>query len=265
MRNAPIAREDPGAGTQTRLYAGRYRPIPVHLPAEVAEHMPLFLADWPHEAGEGPAGAPAITLAAAPAGYRLTKVNGEGDDVSHALDAANRVVGALIEAFVAQDPNLVCFHASTVRFKDGLAAFVGDTHMGKSSLSLHLAATGHPFFGDDQLALDLGQDPPAGICLGLAPKVRLPLPPEAAPFGASAPITTIVLPMRETDIGESFEAAPRGAIVKTVLENVYAPHLATAVLVPRVAALAAQLPGYSLRFSDSRRAARLVANRLGAY
>ena len=71
-RNAHITRESPGAETQTRLYAGRYRPIPVHLPPEVAAHMPLFIADWPHEAGAGPAGVPTITLAPAAAGYRLT-------------------------------------------------------------------------------------------------------------------------------------------------------------------------------------------------
>ena len=255
--------------------------------------MPLFLADWPYEAAGEPADAPAITVAATAAGYRLTKANGESDDISHVLDTANRVVGALIEAFVAQDPQLVCFHASTIRFEDGLATFVGDSHTGKSSLSLHLAAAGHPFYGDDQLALDLGQDPPVGICLGLAPKARLPLPPEAgaayerfiadrraavpgdvaylrlrageaASFGASAPLATLILPVRCPDGGESFEPAHRATVVRTVLENVYAPHLATGALVPRIAALAARLPGYSLRFANSGRAALLVAARLGA-
>ena len=255
--------------------------------------MPLFLADWPYEAADGPADAPAITVAAIAGGYRLTTANGESDDIPYVLDAANRVVGALIEAFVAQDPQLVCFHASTVRFKDGLAAFVGDSGMGKSSLSLHLAAAGHAFFGDDQLALDLGQDPPAGVCLGLAPKARLPLPPEAGtayarfiadrrielpgtvaylrlreteavPFGTAAPLATLILPARAPSGGENFEPAHRAAVVKTVLENVYAPHLETGALVPRIAALAARLPGYSLRFANSGRAARLVADRLGS-
>ncbi len=92
----------PGAGSLGRLYAGRHRPILVHLSPEVAERMPLFLADWPYEAAGEPADAPAITVAATAAGYRLTKANGESDDISHVLDTANRVVGALIEAFVAQ-------------------------------------------------------------------------------------------------------------------------------------------------------------------
>jgi hypothetical protein len=239
----------PGAGSLGRFYAGRHRPILVHLSPEVAERMQLFLADWPHEAA---------------AGYRLTKANGESDDISHVLDTANRLVGALIEAFVAQDPQLVCFHAATICFKDGLATFVGDSHTGKSSLSLHSGAAGHPFFGDDQLALDLGQDPPAGNCLGLAPKARLALPPEggasyerfiadcraampgdvaylrlcageAASFGASAPLATLILPVRCPDGGESFEPAHRATVVRTVLENVYAPHLATGALVPRIA------------------------------
>ena len=85
--------------------------------------------------------------------------------------------------------------------------------------------------------------------------IDVAIPNELAPTRA---------PTRAPSGGENFEPAHRAAVVKTVLENVYAPHLETGALVPRIAALAARLPGYSLRFANSGRAARLVADRLGS-
>ncbi|MBT6119140.1 MAG: PqqD family peptide modification chaperone, partial [Rhodospirillaceae bacterium] len=123
---------------------------------------------WPFEPDEGD-GALDIAIEAADGGYLRRTAWGEDIRLDHARDAANALAGALVEGFVRQDEALVCLHAAAVRLGPALVLFVGDSEAGKSSLSLHLAAAGHRFFGDDRIVLDLSAEPVAGLCLGLAP------------------------------------------------------------------------------------------------
>jgi hypothetical protein len=125
-----------------------------------------------------------------------------------------------------------------MRLGPALVLFIGDSESGKSSLSLHLAAAGHRFFGDDRILLDLSVEPVASLCLGLAPKVRLPLPPEvgavftrfvaartrremagqaylslaegSAGFGEGSPVGALVLADRRDGAETSLAPAGRG-------------------------------------------------------
>ena len=49
-------------------------------------------------------------------------------------------------------------HASTVRFGDGVALFLGETGAGKSTLATHLHQAGHRLLGDDAVIVTPGPD-----------------------------------------------------------------------------------------------------------
>ena len=74
--------------------------------------------------------------------------------------------------------NLLTLHCAGVEFNNGVVLFPGTHRAGKSLLSVALSARGHRIFGDDVLAIN----PQKGTALGLGmlPRVRLPLPPQAA-------------------------------------------------------------------------------------
>ena len=163
-----------------------------------------------------------------------------------------------------------------------------------STTSLQLACSGYRFFGDDRIAVrfsDNGQ--PTGQCLGLMPKMRLPLPPdcgapfeeyieafselqdeeaaylrlgdrEAANFGDEAPIIALIS-LDRTDSGDAELAdAPRPELVKSLLAQVTAPHLDISRLVPAMNRLASLIPGFTLKFSSSKDAAREIAAKFRA-
>ena len=78
-------------------------------------------------------------------------------------------------------------HAGAVEAAAGLILLLADTTGGKSTLALTLAAYRWQLFADDRLGLSRDREASIGIALGLAPKLRLPLPqsaPRLAEFAA---------------------------------------------------------------------------------
>jgi hypothetical protein len=79
-----------------------------------------------------------------------------------------------------QRPELLCLHAAGVQMGDGLVVFPSGRRAGKSTLTAELARRGHRVFSDDVIAVDMAASGTvAGIATGIAPRLRLPLPPEA--------------------------------------------------------------------------------------
>ncbi|NNJ76117.1 MAG: hypothetical protein HKP56_13270 [Anderseniella sp.] len=79
--------------------------------------------------------------------------------------------------FVDRFQEYFTLHCAAVRLGDGVVLFPGGHRAGKSLLTVALAAGGHMVFGDDVVAID-----PAGnkaLALGMLPRIRLPLPPQA--------------------------------------------------------------------------------------
>ena len=148
----------------------------------------------------------------------------------------------------------------------GLAVVIGDSFADKSSVALHLAVLGHRFFSDDQIALTLGS-PPVGTCLGLMPKVRMPPPEdcgdafrefvdgytalggdgvaylklwdrEAATFGETAPVRSLILLDRRPGARCDLVPATASDLVRTLVSTTFAPHIEAAALLRGLAALA---------------------------
>jgi len=281
------------------------RPVMVRNAELVLQHLTIFLGGWTirfaGRAADSPT-APDIDLVEREDGGVTVILNGPcGYSLSFEdeFNAANGLASALIAAYVTTRSNMVCLHASSVAVGAGddaaIAVMLGESFAGKSSTALQMAAAGHRLFGDDRLAVvadeKADQGPLRGTCLGLMPKVRLPLPPdcgprfqafveghseicddqaaylriwddEAASFGEQAPVSAFIM-LDRRDSGDSvLEPAPKGDIVRTLVANCYAPHIDAGALVPVLSGLADRVGGYRLRFSSSRDAAQAIAREL---
>jgi hypothetical protein len=259
--------------------------------ARPLEHIALFLPGWDLR-GIGDAGSrtPDIEIEPVADGYIL-QAQGAGPAMrcgADPLDAANALAGAAIAVAVARDPALICLHGGAARLPKGVIALAGDSGAGKSSIAMVLAARGHRLFGDDRVGLAL---PAAAVGLGLAPKLRWPLPPradagftryvedraawwgedavilhprpgEAAALGERAPLAAIVV-LSRGDRDDGLAAMPPSAAVRALLPHCFAPHVAAERLVETLAATARRVPVARLAFTESARAADLLADAYG--
>ncbi|MEQ8398835.1 hypothetical protein [Thalassobaculum sp.] len=146
--------------------------IPLRSPAPVgvAEALALAAPGW--------AVCPSYDgLSVEPACGRL-RVRGLGVDqlADDAWEAAHWVLAGAIAARVEAMPGALVLNAGAALLADRAVVFAGASHAGKSSMALHLAASGIPLLGDDRLILGIAADPPSATALGLARKVRTPLP-----------------------------------------------------------------------------------------
>ncbi|RDD60380.1 hypothetical protein [Ferruginivarius sediminum] len=225
-----------------------------------------------------------------------------------AQDAAFSLVNRVITAALAKSTARLTVHAAGVLVPgaspDSAILLVGPTHAGKSTLSLLLASGEACMLGDDVILVEDGDgdgdgDRPTAASLGLAPKVRLPLPPriaeaaagyiedveaariadvaylhprdgELAPFGRHFPVTSLVLlerlPAEDTsasDAPASLAPLSRSIAVRRLLANCYAPHLASDQKLRSVVALAQHADCHALRFHDSVAAADLIRETFG--
>ena len=256
-------------------FAGPRRPLTLAASEAVLGHVAAIAPGWPRVP---PGAADDATLnngVLSIAAYAAPDLS-----FPHDLAAANGAVGALIGAYVVQDPALLALHAAALRGRDGLLVLLGDHGAGKSTMAVALAAHGLPLVTDDRLVV---RDERDGVALGLMPKLRLPLPanadaafrayvtahaaaaegemqyvdvPGRLPFGATAPLATLIELRRS---GGAPVLAP-GAPAKALVGVTFAPHLSAPEKLARIARLAA-LPSYTLTYGDTFEAALFLAGR----
>lgn len=211
-------------------------------------------------------------------------------------DAAFMVLNLALRAMLAVDPRRAIVHAAALIAPDGGAvALVGPTHAGKSTLTLLLAAAGWPILGDDVIAVATGDaGAPQAIGLGLAPKLRRPMPPrvaaragawadarraarigavdylhprsgELAAIDTAAPLRALVRLERDTPAESEgqpraeLRPAGRAEMVRALTDNLFAPDLGGRARLRRMLELAAAARTWTLAFDDSPAAAdRLI-------
>ena len=249
-------------------------------------HLPVFLSGWPFRRVADDEGLqPAIAVAERAGGEIAVTTGGTAGGYSvfaHAFEAANGLAGALVTGFVRRS-GLAAVDAGSAQVGRGLAVLLGGPQSGKTSLALHMAAAGYRLFGAHRLALRLAADgPPAGLCLGLTPRVRLPLPPdcgarfrdyveafteirgpaaawlklwegEAAGFMEDAPLAAFVLLEREESGPCGREPAPDLAAALAAAGG------SAAAAGAALSGAASGVPCYRLTFSSSREAAAALA------
>jgi hypothetical protein len=270
-------------------------PVLVRNAEAVLAHLPLFLGGWPLRwvgEAETPDTTPDIEIVERAEGAIDVATAAHRAEYAGAMDAANALAGALIGAFIGRRSAMICLHAGSALIGGGLVALIGGSHAGKSSVALQLAAAGYRLFGDDRIALDLADmTAPLGLCLGLMPKIRLPLPPDAGPrlaefvdayselqdeaaaylkpwageaatFGETASLRALVVLERSEGAPARLDPLARPALLRTLIESVTAPGLDAGALVAQLDALARAVPAYALSFGASREAAALLARSL---
>ena len=284
-----------GAAPSLWAFGPDEAPVSVRNAETLLAQLTVFLGGWPvRRTGEGAGARPDIDVIERPDGGVTVRVAGPGGnetDCADTFEAANALAGGLIARFVAQSPNRICLHAGAARVGGGLVILLGESLAGKSSVALQLAAAGYRLFGDDRLALEAPAAAGAGargVCLGLMPKLRLPLPAdcgarfaefvdgytelrddevaylklwdgEAAGFGEAAPVAALVVLDRREEGPTRLEPESRAAMVQALLGNCFAPHVEAARLVGLLGDIVGGCVCHRIRFASSREAAATLS------
>lgn len=266
-------------------FTGATRPVVLEIAgpaaAEIAAHVRRLANHWPETA---PGDAADVTVQDGV--LNIAAYDAPAQPFDGALAMANGAVGGLIGALVVQQAATMALHAAAYRAKAGMVVLLGDHGAGKSTFAAALAHSGAPLACDDRLVITQDAAGWQGRTLGLTPKLRWPLPPEAPAgfaamvqqrtvaaegemrlvdlpgvlgFGESAPLAALVLLQRDGS-QPVLEKLPRAALVKELVGTVFAPHIAAPARLAHLATLAA-LPAFALRYDSSFTAARLLLER----
>ncbi|MEE8334527.1 MAG: hypothetical protein V3R85_11820 [Alphaproteobacteria bacterium] len=270
-------------------------PVTVRNAEALLAHLPVFIGGWPlRRLGDGRDAKPDIDVVEVAGGGFTIRISGPGGNdaaCSDEFEAANALAGGLITGFVVQQPNRICLHAGAVALGDGLAVMLGNSLASKSGVALQMTAAGHRLFGDDRLGVEAAGDDGGGaqgLCLGLMPRLRLPLPAdcgarfaefvdgyteirnddlvylklwegETAGFGDTAPITTLIFLDRCENGPVRLEPEDRDTMTNALLENCFAPHIKAARLAAWLGAIVEGCACYRATFSSSREVAIAIA------
>jgi hypothetical protein len=280
-----------GESVAAFLYAsaGEAGAVSVAAPAEVLALVPSFLHGW--RCMPDPSGvAPALRCRSAGGGFEiLAPVLPQGrHQAASAFEAADLVASALA-ALAIGGPGVILPHAAAAESPAGLVLLLADTTGGKSTLALTLAAAGWRLLSDDRLGLRREQRGASGIALGLAAKLRLPLPPSAEGLsrfirgrvrqswpshaylglgpeeqalpGAQAPVAACLL-LDRAGGPPKLEPAGPARLVRALAESAAAPWLSPAEVMA-AAASHAGLPAFHLTYGEAATAAALLLERFG--
>ncbi len=151
---------------------------------KVARDLAAALPGWPVTLQPAAGPAPAIRLRGQGAGYcQHSPELPEGLDLPTSASAACSLIADLAGEFFVRHPELIGLHCGSVEIDGRLAIFPEAHRAGKSTLTVAFAAAGYRVFGDDVLGLTPGGE---GVALGIAPRLRLPLPDVASELAAYA-------------------------------------------------------------------------------
>lgn len=206
------------------------------------------------------------------------------------VNAVCDVVSALALALPAERPELICLHAAGVAFGGRLVIFPNIRKAGKSTLSAALAQAGHPVFSDDVVPIFFDEQQQGhGLAMGIAPRLRLPLPERAGqgfrdwvatvrgpanrqyqylrldqpPHGASLPLGAfVILDRKDEPVSARLDpVAPDQAMDALLFQNFTRDRHSGDVL-KVMAAMLTDLPVYRLTFCDLEDAVEILGTGL---
>ncbi|MGE0744602.1 MAG: hypothetical protein AB7K86_05115 [Rhodospirillales bacterium] len=227
-------------------------------------HLAVHLGGWPvRHAGDAPPPPEIDVIVAGAADIGLAFADAPPLSFDDPPAAAGALADALVTRFAAKAGRLD-FAAAAVAAPGGLVCLVGPPRSGRTLLALQLAVIGWRLHADSRLAVRVGQGAPAGLCLGLTPRLSMPLPPDVGP--ALAEFVDGYLEIRNgrdgylklwagEAAGFGDEAAIR-AVVEIAREEGAEPVLAEAGTHPVLG-----VPAFTLRYGRSAEAARVVYRR----
>jgi hypothetical protein len=232
-------------------------------------------SDWPFAETESTE-EPVARLRELNGSYALEFPGEEPVEVTAVRAACSAMVN-VVGAYIDDNPGQLCLHCAAAEFAGRLVIFPSRAHAGKSTLIASLAAAGHVIFGDD--IIPVSGDDLSGISLGIAPRLRLPLPKDAgapfrefvsrhaaasdgrylylalpagrlAPRKNSRPIGAIVLLDRRPEGPAGLGWATRGNILQSLILQNFARSAPSGILLDRLHAVMDRLPRLVLRYSN---------------
>jgi hypothetical protein len=210
---------------------------------------------------------------------------------ANVVRAAGNLAVDLIEAYLAERSPCLGLHCGAALIGGRLVIFPNHSHGGKSTLMAGLAAAGVPVFCDDVLPLT-APDNDHGVALGIATRLRLPLPvcapdrlqtlladsalpageghayldlsPPLRPcLGTRARLGAIVL-LDRRPAGQAYlhAAAPGDGLQELILQNL-SPHARAGEALKRLHPLMQRLPCLRLTYADLAEAVALLIQHFG--
>lgn len=238
--------------------------------------------DWPFFAA--PATRQPVARVRQRGGRYVLSAPGEEWIETTAASAACSVLVDAVRAFIDSHPERLCFHCASVEFAGRLVVFPSRFRAGKSTLAARLAFGGRRLFGDDVLPLDDGDG--QGVAMGIAPRLRVPLPETAgaefrafverhacardrrylyldpagrlAPRGSTVPLGAVVLLDRRAQGPAMLFEASRAAALRSLIARNFARAAAAGDLLDRLHRVMDRLPRFTLRYSALDEAAELL-------
>jgi hypothetical protein len=194
----------------------------------------------------------------------------------------------LCRAFAEERPERPCLHCAAVETDGRLILFPNSENAGKSTLVTNLVARGLRLFADDVLAIsEISQH---GLSLGVAPRLRLPLPPSAgasfhafveshrgpcdeeflylalpaaqlASHGHAAPLGAIILLDRRPYAPVQLMPLARGRALRQLIVQNFAPGGTSVATIDRLYALIDSTACFALTYSGLEAAADFLSDR----
>ena len=267
------------------LFAGIRLPVRfLQCPVLFGQALDFFHA-WPFEIIQDPTVACSVQMTAS--GQEAT-----GYDISapwlnsplHEPTLTSALCSLAIELVAAfcKEHDMLCLHAAAMGFQEEHTLLLGGNHAGKSTLIARLMADGCTSYGDDLIGITARGDI---FSFGIAPRLRLPLPPSSplldfllqhkgigddryqyikadsplvAPFGHTAVLTRIVMLQRRSDGPAEFIPLTQASGLQGLLPH-YVMQRGTAEAVFRQAsAIMQHIPAGCFRYASLDEAASLL-------
>jgi hypothetical protein len=270
------------------------RPVQLARGLKVLPHLMRVFAGWPYR--EVPkAGNP---------GVLLNVLHDEGRYVleapwlrsrlhyDEAADLAQALATHVARGWFLEHPGLLWLDAAAVAFGDQIVIFVGGPRSGKSLLSASLAVSGNPVFADS--ILPVTPEEQQGMSLGMAPRLKLPLPEELqeplrglvegqmeggsdsigylqpgdgniAHFGETASIRAFVILDRSVSSAATLSPASSGKLLKRLLLNSFGEGMTADGLLEKVQNVVGDTPCYRMAWSDPQEAVNALRARFAVW
>jgi hypothetical protein len=244
---------------------------------------------WPRREVQDSTIEPLIRVEPAQNGYSLSAPWLEKP--LHYADAVNLGCGLAVHVnhgILLEHQELLCLHAAGVEIDGRLVVIPNSYHAGKSLLTACLAAAGARVFSDDILPIDRNTN--QGVAIGLAPRLRLPLPDTVgdrsirfiagsegarnrqylyldldeqaqAPFGTQAPIGGFVLLDRVKGARAALEPVGEGEALKQLFLRNFARPMPPVDSLDYLHGFVARSACYRLTYSVGDEAADLLMAR----
>jgi hypothetical protein len=171
----------PLAGPSTWHFGPPEAAVVVRNAEALMAHLAVHLGGWPvRHAGEAPPAPDIDVVVRGENDIRLVSPDRAPTQFDDAAVAAGALAEALVVRFTALTRR-IDLAAAAVETPRGLVCLVGPPRSGRTLLALQLAVLGRRLYADSRLAVRVAEGPPMGFCLGLTPRLALPLPPDVGP------------------------------------------------------------------------------------